>query len=236
MLAGALLLAGLSATAWAQDTQQSTPLGDVARKSRKERSAKDHVPAKRVLNKEYSWEQTWTSRACKQQLCSSLAVTLPTERKWDGRETLIPLRAHPDDKTHSVHFYELGLSPAYDLETGKRLFLQRFRAPYFSDRPAKFEFEERTHISGWHATMPHFTVENRLYKFRGMAIIAVVPTGIIGLVCLYRDDDFSEGSSICDDIATSAKIEVPEQFRPHADPPDDPADDPPDNDDPPEAP
>jgi len=88
-------------------------------------------------------------------------------------------------------------------------------------------------INGWPARITHFTVMGRLAKYRGLGLVASVPNGTFGFACVFRDEDSGEATSVCDDILNSAKIVVPDQYKPYvapADPPEDPPDDPPDCD------
>jgi hypothetical protein len=229
-----MLFSLLGASAWAQDSSGQAPLGDVARKSRKERSAHDHVAAKKVLNEEGQGQAGLTAHACKQQPCSSLSITLPASMVghvlWTSAGYVpIPLRGHEDDKSHSIRVYRADQLEAYDVEGAKRQFLQDwFSRPYFFGRAAKFIFDEHTRIDGWPVKVTHFTIANRLLKFQGLAVVAAVPTGTFAFACVFREEDSGDATSVCEGIINSAKIEVAEQFRPYV-PPADPADDPPDD-------
>ena len=239
IFASGMLWLGCVACAWTQDSsgQPASPLGDVARKSRHERSAKDHVAAKKVLTEEGSIKPALRAEACPQQFCSTLSITLPAPVAWTKAGYIpVPLPGHEDDKSHSIRIYEADSLKANDVDGAKRLFLQtKLSDPYFFGQPAKLQFDESTSIDGWPARITHFTVANRLMKFQGLGLVAAVPDGSFGFACVFRDEDSGDATGICESILNSAKIQVAEKYRPHVqpdDPPEDPADDPPSDDSP----
>ena len=216
-----------AACAWTQDStpdSSSRPLGDIARKSRQERTDKDHIAAKKVLNEEGSSKPVLTVHACKQLPCSSLSISLPAPVAWTRAGYIpVPLPGHEDDKSHSIRVYEADILEAYDVESAKHLFLQDwFSRPYFFGQAAKFLFDESTRISGWPARITHFTVAGRVMNFRGLGLTAAVPTGTFGFACVFREEDSGDAAGICENILNSARIDVAEKYRLYGQPNDDP--------------
>lgn len=239
VVATAALLPCLIASAGAQAAPgQATPLGDIARKARRERSSKDHATAKLVSNEETDPTTNWTVHACTLQPCFSLTITLPkgTERSraLSGPSyTLIPLRGHEADPSHAIRIYAADLLQAGDLPQAKRLFLQEwFSRPYYFGQAARFVLDEHLRIEGYPATLTRFTVANSVIKYRGISLIAQVPTGTFGFACVFHDEDSGDATSVCESVLNSVSMEVPEQYRPRVQSPpeesDPPSDDPPD--------
>jgi len=229
IFASAMLWLCCSGCAWTQDSSAQPPLGDVARKSRQERSEKDHVVAKKVMDAEWSPKATPHAFACKVQFCSSLTITLPAPVAWNNAGYIpVPLPGHEDDKSRSIRIYEGDSLPASDAGWVKRLFLHN-RLSYFFGQPPRFLFDERTRINGWPARITHFTVASRVMKFRGLGLVAAAPDGGFGFACVFREEDSGDATNICESILNSARIEVAEKYRTYVPPDDPPTDDPPDN-------
>jgi len=235
--------------AWAQDSPGQS-LGDVARKTRKEHAAPDHVAGKQLVNEEEDGPDTtgiWRVRLCSATPCYELSIALPKSPKWtrakaEPRPVLIPLPGAEADSTRVIRIYaaeSLGLrySP---VDGAKRVFLQGWfsRAEYF-DQAARIVLDEHVPIEGANATISHFTVTGDAGKYRGLSIVASTANGSYGFACAFREEDASAASSICDAIVKSARsqalepgkrpvypdYEPPEGYPQRYDP-DDPADDP----------
>src|SRR5258708_38169657 len=95
----ALLLSGVVVGARGQDTSGQS-LGDLARKTRKERSSSTHVPAKHMANGEDDGPDgsgVWRARPCPTTPQSyELFIVLPQNPKWGGgtpeaRAGLVPI-------------------------------------------------------------------------------------------------------------------------------------------------
>ena len=85
--AGRLFLTFLGCAAFVALGQESPAqsLGDVARKTRQERSAPTHVPARRVAAEDFDGPDAsgvWRMRLCTISPCYELSVTLPKNPKW----------------------------------------------------------------------------------------------------------------------------------------------------------
>lgn len=219
MLAGLTLICGLAITARAQDSSRTPSLGDLARRTRQEHTAKDHVASKQVLNEE-SQSATWVVHACKHMPCYSLSITLPKNAQWSKPATgqvyaTIPLPGHEADPNHIIRVYGADLLNTYTIERGKRLFLQEwFSRPYFFGQSAKFVFDDPTAVDGTPAVITHFTLPNRVGQYRGLALIAGTPAGTVGFACVFRDDDSGDAISVCESILNSGRISVMEETRP----------------------
>jgi hypothetical protein len=219
MLAGLTLICGLSVTAWAQDSGQGASLGDLARKTRQEHTAKDHVASKQVLNEE-SQSAAWVVHACRHVPCYSLSITLPKNAQWSKPATgqvyaTIPLPGHEADPGHIIRVYGADLLNTYTVEQGKRLFLQEwFSRPYFFGQSAKFVFDDQTTVDGTPAVVTHFTLPNKVGQYRGLGLIAGTSAGTVGFACVFRDDDSGDATSVCEGVLNSARISSMEETRP----------------------
>jgi hypothetical protein len=219
IFAGLALVCGLEVAAGAQDSGQAASLGDLARKTRQEHAAKDHVPAKQALTEE-SQSAAWDVHACKHMPCYSLSITLPKNMQWskpgDGPTfAIIPLPGRESDSGHLVRVYAGNLLNTTTVEQGKNAFLQEwFWRPYSFGQAARFVFDDQTTIDGNPAVITHFTLPGKVGLYRGLALIAGTPAGSFGFACLFRDDDSGDATSVCESALNSGRISVMEETRP----------------------
>jgi hypothetical protein len=219
MLAGLTLICGLLVAAGAQDSGQAPSLGDLARKTRQEHTAKDHVASKQVLNEE-SQSATWVVHACRRMPCYSLSITLPKNAQWSKPATgqvyaIIPVPGHEADSGHIIRLYGADLLNTYTVEQGKHAFLQEwFSRPYFFGQAAKFLFDDQTTVDGTPAVITHFTLPNKVGEYRGLGLIAGTPSGTAGFACVFRDDDSGDATSACEGVLNSGRISTMEETRP----------------------
>jgi hypothetical protein len=219
LLAGIVVVCGLAVAGWAQDAGQGASLGDLARKTRQEHTAKDHVASKQVLNEE-SQSATWVVHACRRMPCYSLSITLPKNAQWSKPATgqvyaIIPVPGHESDPGHIIRLYGADLLNTYTVEQGKHAFLQEwFSRPYFFGQAAKFLFDDQTTVDGTPAVITHFTLPNKVGQYRGLGLIAGTPAGTAGFACVFRDDDSGDATSACEGVLNSGRISVMEETRP----------------------
>jgi hypothetical protein len=249
------LLACVSLPAEAQDSSQQAPaLGDVARKTRQERSTAGHAPGKQLANDEEDGPDStgmWRVRSCSRTPCDELSIALPKSAQWtrvqDGpRPVLIPLPGQEQDAGRVIRVYAAeSLGTMYTQQDGaKRLFLQGwFARPEYFGQAARIVLDEHILLDSANATISHFTVAASTAKYRGLSIVASAANGSYGFACVFRDDDSAAAISICDAIIRSARnnVLIPERrpvypnYQPPAsyprydDPPIDPLDGRPEN-------
>jgi len=246
----ATLVIGVSLAAWGQDS--SPPLGDVARKTRKEQSSASHIPAKQVANEEQDGPDTggvWRVRQCSQGACYVFSVALPKIPRWirptaEPRPVLIPLPGRDDDQSHAIRVYAAEALPTNfgTVDAAKRTFLQAwFSRPEYFGQPARLLSDEPLQMESGQAKITHFEVGSAT-KYKGLSVVAMAPNGASGFACVFRAEDFNAASSICEAIVKSARNQAfltamrRQDYREYQDPPiyypqnDDPPDDPPDED------
>jgi hypothetical protein len=213
VLAALLLCLGLLAQA-----QDSAPLGDVARKARKEHSSADHVAATHVANGEDDGPDSsgvWRLRPCPTTiLCYELSVVLPKTLKWERatnepRPVLIPLDGYEKDPDRAIRVYAADpLAPSQSVDVAKRTFLQSwFAKPEYFGKPARLALDEHVWIDN-DLTITHFSVTGAVFKYHGLSVVAGWAYGNFGFACAYRDEDTSAATSICDAIIRSAKYQI----------------------------
>lgn len=222
----------------AQDSGQSSSLGDLARKTRQEHTSKEHVASRKTLNEE-NQSSTWMVHACKHLPCYSLTITLPKTTQWSKSATdqtyaIIPVPGHASDPNHIIRVYAADLLNTYTVEQGKRLFLQEwFSRPYFFGQAARFEFDDQTSIDGNPAVITHFTLPNKVGLYRGLGLVAGPPAGTLGFACVFRDDDSGDAISLCEEALNSGRLSMMAETKPKPQPGDDDYDCGCDDDDPP---
>jgi hypothetical protein len=227
LLAWIALVCGLAAAAWAQDSSEGSSLGDLARKTRQEHTAKDHVASKQVLNEESQAATTWPVVTCRKRPCYSLSITLPKNAQWSKPDAgekyaIIVLPGHEADQGHMIRVYGADLLNGSTVEQGKHAFLQGwFSQPYVFGAAAKFVFDDQTMVDGRQAVITHFTLPNKVGQYRGLALIAGTPAGSFGFACVFRDDDSGDATSVCESVLSSGRISVMEETRPKHDADDD---------------
>jgi hypothetical protein len=219
---GALILwAGVGA--WGQDSS-GPPLGDVARKTRKERAATDHPPAKGLVNEEEDGPDTtgvWRVRLCSRTPCYELSISLPKSPKWtraaeQPRPALIPLPGPEEDSNRVIRIYVAeSLEPTYSIDGAKRTFLQGwFARPEYFGRAAHIVLDEHMMIDNFPSVISHFTVAGDVVKYRGLSVVSSTPNGNYGFACVYRDQDSAAAANICDAVVKSARGQMLEASRP----------------------
>lgn len=229
-------------TSWQDSSKQS--LGDVARKTRKERSAPSHVPARRVTTEDLDGPDAsgvWRMRLCTIMPCYELSITLPKTPKWsradqEPRPVLIPVTGHEEDLNRAIRVYAAESTDMKLFGDGfKRTFLQGwFARPEYFGQSAQLVRDEHVPIDWSTGTITHFTITTPALKYRGLSVVAAAPQGNFGFACVYREEDSLVATSICDAIIKSVRYQelqpssIHPVYRP-ADPPDDPRDDPPNN-------
>ena len=243
MLAACVSSAGLSALG--QDSAGQS-LGDLARKTRQERSAAGYVPAKKVTTEDYDGPDgsgVWRIRLCTITPCYELSITLPKDPHWtraaeEPRAVFIPISGHEADASRAIRVYAAeSTHPGYTVDSFKRTFLESwFAKPEYFGQPAVLTRDEHVPIDWSTGTITHFTITTDALKFRGLSVIANSAPGIYGFACVFREEDSSVGTSICEAIVGSAQYQElePSTVRRTYPEADDPADDPPENNNDPE--
>jgi hypothetical protein len=222
-------------------------LGDIARKTRQERSAPSHVTARRVTTEDLDGPDgggVWRIRLCTIMPCYELSITLPKTPKWsraqeEPRPVLIPVAGHEEDPGRAIRVYAGQSSdPQYYLDSFKRTFLQGwFARPEYFGQSAQLLRDEHVPLDFSTGTITHFTITTAVLKYRGLSVVAGSNQGSFGFACVFREEDPAVGNSVCDAVVKSARyqelqpLSIRRVYRP-ADPPDDPPDDPPAQDDP----
>jgi hypothetical protein len=220
IFAGLTVICGLGNAGWAQDSGQAPSLGDLARKTRQEHTATDHVASKQILNEESQAAATWPVVACKHRPCYSLSITLPKNAQWSKADAgqkyaFIALPGHEAEPGHIIRVYGADLLNSSTVEQGKHAFLQGwFSQPYVFGAAAKFVFDDQTTVDGNPAVITHFTLPNKMGQYRGLGLIAGTPAGSFGFACVFRDDDSGDATSVCESVLSSARITVMEETRP----------------------
>lgn len=237
LLAAFVSFAGVPALG--QDSSRQS-LGDVARKTRREQSTANHLPARRITTEDLDGPDAsgvWRMRLCTITPCYELSITLPKNPKWsrgeqEPRPVLIPVSGHEEDPGRAIRVYAGESSDVrYFVDAFKRTFLQGwFARPEFFGQSAQLLRDERVPIDWSTGTITHFTITTAVFKYRGLSVIAGAPQGNFGFACVFREEDSAMGNSICDAIIKSARYqELQSSFVRRTDPP---ADDPREEDDP----
>ncbi len=242
--AGALALGEGSS---GQEFESSSPgqsLGDVARKTRQQRSTANHVPARKAATEDDDGPDgggVWRMRLCESTLCYELSITLPKTPKWsraaqEPKPVLIPVLGHEEDAGRAIRVYAgESIETKYYVDAFKRAFLQGWfaRSEYFG-QSAQLLRDEHIPLDSSTGTITHFTITTATLKYRGLSVIAGSNQGNFGFACVFREEDSAVGTSICEAVVKSARYQelqssfIRKVYPPVADPPDDP----PEQDDP----
>lgn len=243
----AAFVTGASLGALGQDSSgqgsSGQSLGDVARKTRQEHSATNHVPARKVATEDDDGPDgggVWRMRLCTIIPCYELSITLPKNPKWsraeqEPRPVLIPMSGHEEDAGRAIRVYAAESSDLkYFVDGFKRTFLQGwFARPEYFGQSAQLLQDEHVPIDWSTGTITHFTITTAALKYRGLSVVAGSPDGNFGFACVFREEDSAVGTSICDAIVKSARYqELQSSFIRRTYPQDDQPDDPLEQDDP----
>ncbi len=201
----------------AQDSSGS--LGDLARKTRKEKSAATHIRATHVADGEDDGPDSggvWRLHPCATQvLCYELSIMLPKSMKWsrtaeEPKPVVIPIPGHEDEPDRAIRVYKADpLVPMQSVDVAKRTFLQSWfaRTEYFG-QAAHLDLDEHPWVDNNQVTITHFTVNGSLHKYYGLSIVTWWSAGNFGFACAYREEDASTAASICDAIVRSAHYQI----------------------------
>ena len=226
VLATLVVWAGLGALGQDSSGQSSSgqSLGDVARKTRKERAASDHPPARQLVNEEEDGPDTtgvWRVRLCSRTPCYELSIALPKNPMWkraseQPRPALISLAGAQEYPNSVIRVYAAeSLEPMYSIDGAKRTFLQGwFARPEYFGRAAHIVLDEHTMIDNFQAVISHFIVAGDAVKYRGLSVVSMTPNGNYGFACVFREQDAKAAASICDAIIKSARGQMLESSRP----------------------
>jgi len=239
-----LLLAVVCGMSFLVAAQESSSLGDVARKARKEHSSAQQATGKRISEDDDGPDLggVWRVRHCSPQVCYKLSVALPKSPRWIRQETeprpvLIPLAGHEEDLNHAIRVYAVEFLPTTIgwIDVEKKALLQSvFAQPEYFGQPARLVQDERVPANNGEMKISHFSINSAKGNFRGASVVASSPLGPYAFACVFREEDASAASSICDAIAKSARDQSfltsqTRQYPTYEDPPNyDPQDDPPD--------
>ncbi len=204
----------LSAVSGAQETQPS--LGDLARKTRKEQASPSHIPAKQVSNEDQDGPDAagvWRLQPCTAYGCGDFSIGLPKTPRWirpeaEPRPVLIPLAGREDDLSHAIRVYAAeSLHPREgSFQGAKRSFLQElFSRPEYFGHPARLINDEPATPSHGEMHISHFVITTDHDNYRGSSVIVSSGFGAYGFACVFRDEDSSAASSMCDGIVKSAR-------------------------------
>lgn len=205
--------AGVAASAQENSGQS---LGDLARKTRQEQSAPNHVSGKKLTDEDDGPDGggVWRIRLCTLQPCYEFSVTLPKSPKWsraepEPRPVLIPSAGNEEDATRAIRVYAAQSTDLkYTADTFKRAFLQEWfaRSEYFG-RAAHIALDEHVRIDWTNGLITHFTIAEGALKYRGVSAVAGSPYGNFGFACVYREEDSAVAESVCDAIIKSAQYQ-----------------------------
>jgi hypothetical protein len=241
VLAAVVACAGLGALG-----QDSSSLGDVARKTRKELASAGHTAAKKTINGDDDGPDgggVWRIRLCTLQPCYEFSITLPKNPKWsraeqEPRPVSIPISGHEEDSSRAIRVYAAQSTDLkYTADSFKRAFLQGwFARPEYFGKAAHVALDEHVRIDWSNGLITHFAITVAALNYRGVSVVAGSPYGNFGFACVYREEDSAVGTSICDAIIKSAQYQELQSSavrRTYPDPPEeDPPDDPPVDGDP----
>lgn len=208
----ALCVAGLLlGTGWAQ-TEPQVSLGDLAKKTRAEKAAKEHVVARKVLNEENAPTANWEKHTTSYWGTippANLTVLVPVSSRGADHGLEVPLE-------HSgvyMPFGETIWSTSFNVAAQEYLGMLLTRSR-FSGAALKLDGVEDTSVGGQRAVLVHFNFGFRGIPHEGMALFVSAPEQVLSLGCMYRNVDWEKAAPICEQMINSAEVEIPAEYRP----------------------
>ena len=204
----ALLLCG---ALWAQSDSGQPSLGDLARKTRAEKSSKQHVSAKRVLNDENAPTANWEKRTTSYWAtipASTLTVLIPIDHRPADHGVEVPI----GNSSVYIAFGETVWSESFDEAAGEYLDMLLTRSR-FSGSKLKLDGVEDTSVGGQQGALVHFNFSFRGIPHQGLALFVSAPLQVMSLGCMYRNIDWEKASPICEQMMNSAQVEIPTDYK-----------------------
>jgi hypothetical protein len=209
----ALFVAGLwVSTAWAQTDAPPVPLGDLAKKTRTEKTSKNHITARRVLNDENApsanlveyKKSYWATIPA-----AELTVKIPTAHRAADFGVEVPLE-------HSgvyIAFGETIWDTSFDGAAQEYLSMLLTRSR-FRGAALKLAEVEDTSVGSQRALLVHFNFGFHGIPHEGIALFISAPEQVVSLGCMYRNADWEKASPICEQVMNSAEVSIPADYKP----------------------
>jgi hypothetical protein len=202
-----LLPALLMATAWSQSESQGTSLGDLARKTRAQKTSKDHVAAKKVLDEENAQSAKWQKRSASFLVTvppAQLTISIPVPNKTVDFGAEVPI----GNSNIYIPFGETSWSPSFDTAAQEFLSMLLNRS-HFRCSALKVGAVEDTTIDRQRAALLHFSFVSHDIPHDGVALFVSAPEQVLSVGCMYRTVDWERAQPICEDVINSAEVQIP---------------------------
>lgn len=210
LIAACFLAALVLSPAWSQSDSSEGSLGDVARKTRADKTAKGHVAARKILDEETAPSAQWMKRTTNYWATvppATITALIPAKYKAGGDCLEFPL----DHGTVYVPVTEPHLpSTAGSVQEMITALLARTR---FAGAVLKTGAVEDTTVSNHTAVLSHFKFESHGVPYDGLALFVDAPEQILPLGCIYRKADWEQAAPICEQMFASAEVSVPKNYR-----------------------
>jgi hypothetical protein len=202
----------LLASGWAQTEPQENSLGDVAKKTRDQKTAKDHVSARKVLTDENAASANWVKRTHSFWATNppaTLTLSVPaTNRKADEQSIEIPLE-------HSSFYVAFGGTIwSDDCFCAAEKYLSSFVSQSrYGGATLKIGAVESTAVGSQPAMLMHLAFNFNGIPHKGVVLFVKVPEQILTVSCMYREVDWEKADPICSQVINSAEAAVPEKYK-----------------------
>lgn len=210
-LIGLALISGLMPSVFAQDESQEGTLGDLARKTRAEKTTEGHVSARKVLNEENATHSHLIAHTSEYHATippAKLTVWIPDSSRPAEHGSEVPL----GKSTIYIPFGETVWNSDFNVAGQKYLSMLLTRSR-FSGAALQLDGVEDTTVSEQRAVLVHFNFNFKGIPHKGSALFVSAPEQVMAVGCMYRKVDWEQAEPICEAVINSAEAKIPEQYR-----------------------
>ena len=195
----------------AQTESPQVSLADLAKKTRADKTSKQHQTARRVLNEENASSANWMKRTTSYWAtipAAQLTVLIPITSRGADFGVEVPLEHSGVYIPFGETIWDSSFDGAAQQYLGMLVTRSRFRGAAM-----KLAEVEDTSVGSQRALLVHFTFAFHGIPHEGMALFVSAPEQVLSMGCMYRNADWEKASPICEQVINSAEVEIPTEYK-----------------------
>jgi hypothetical protein len=186
-------------------------VAELARKTKAQKAAKDHVAARHVLdenNAPASNLDVYRESFFATIPCATLFIPVAKTGHPRAAYDEFPLK----HGGVNILFGETTWNPDFNAAAEQYFSLLTQRS-FYRGASLKLGAREDTSVGGQAAILVHFHFDLRGSSFAGLALFVAAPEQVLSVGCLYRSIDWEKSSEICEQAMSGAEVSVPTEYK-----------------------